>query len=408
MSITVHPAVPLRAGCSPVVTNGTLPLRDPFLPLPLPGIYGIVYGTKGAIAASQGMRTTLRHLSTALFVVVAASVAAGQTTSGPEPMAPQASSSVPTLPSASSPASAVPDDPVHSTTSAVPQSVQPLLAFRDSEVKFSLPELMSLLRDHRHEGWVLAAYPDPKTGRPLIGAGFSLDLPEREHPQSDPLNPHPFVEPSSAELWQAAGLDPERLEQILDEYKHNLTVWRMQRYRRRIWSLEPEISDDDATQLLRVAAIQAVENARAYCRNFDQLTGPQQMALSQLVYQMGVNLERFGNFLSLINNDPVAVSPLDTPSSGDTDYWQAVQHSLMQSQWARLYRVRAVSVIAMLDPQYLEDPAASEHRVAAVLRPVVHRRGRRSAAALRAAAYRRHDAQTVARKTSGARGKQKV
>jgi hypothetical protein len=59
-----------------------------------------------------------------------------------------------------------------------------------------------------------AAYPDLKTGHPLIGAGFNLDLPAREHPQRDPFNPHPFLEPSSAELWQAAGLDPERLRTI--------------------------------------------------------------------------------------------------------------------------------------------------------------------------------------------------
>ena len=62
---------------------------------------------------------------------------------------------------------------------------------------------------------MLAAYPDPRTGQPLIGAGFSLDLPERAHPQPDPLNPHPFLEPSSADLWQAAGFDPARLDDIL-------------------------------------------------------------------------------------------------------------------------------------------------------------------------------------------------
>ena len=76
-----------------------------------------------------------------------------------------------------------------------------LEGFRDSDVKFDLNELLDLLRDHRHEGWVLAAYPDPKTGQPLIGAGFSLDLPARAHPQLDPLNPHPFLEPSSAEIF---------------------------------------------------------------------------------------------------------------------------------------------------------------------------------------------------------------
>ena len=60
----------------------------------------------------------------------------------------------------------------------------------------------------------------PIRGRaqPLIGAGFSLDLPEREHPQLDPMNPHPFLEPSSADLWQAAGFDPARLDGILQVF----------------------------------------------------------------------------------------------------------------------------------------------------------------------------------------------
>ncbi len=92
--------------------------------------------------------------------------------------------------------------------SAMTPATEALIAFKDSEVKFSVEELMDILTDKRHEGWVLAAYPDPKTSRPLIGAGFTLDLEAREHPQPDPKNPHPFYEPSSAELWQAAGLEP--------------------------------------------------------------------------------------------------------------------------------------------------------------------------------------------------------
>ena len=145
----------------------------------------------------------------------------------------------------------------------------------------------------------------------------------------------------------------------------------MKRYRRRIWSLAPQITDDEANSLLRIAAIQAIENARAYCRNFDQLTGSQQMAVSQLVYQMGVNLSEFGRFLNLMNNEPVAVSALADPAVDNSDPWKSVQQSLIQSQWARLYRVRAVSVIAMLDPRYPDDPAGSEpvsytHLIAAI------------------------------------------
>ena len=85
---------------------------------------------------------------------------------------------------------------------------------------------MNTLRDSRHESWVLAAYPDPKTSRPLIGAGFSLDVQATEHPQNDPLNPHTFLEPSSAQLWQAAGLDSERLQAILDRYDRDLKAWK--------------------------------------------------------------------------------------------------------------------------------------------------------------------------------------
>ena len=64
--------------------------------------------------------------------------------------------------------------------------LQPLLDFQDSDIKFSLRSLMDILRDHQHEGWVLAAYPDPNTHRPLIGAGFSLDVQATVHPKPIP------------------------------------------------------------------------------------------------------------------------------------------------------------------------------------------------------------------------------
>lgn len=282
----------------------------------------------------------------------------------------------PPLPSAESMTSTAAAIPVPSSVPAV----QLFSDLRASEIKFDLNELLEVLRDRRHEGWVLAAYPDPKTGRPLIGAGFSLDLPAREHAQRDPLNPHPFLEPASADLWQAAGLEPARLDHILSRYQDRLATWDKRRYRNRIRELEPEISDAEATMLLRVAAIQAVYNARAYCRNFDLLTGPQQMALSQLVYQMGVNLEEFSQFLNLINNDGNNSPTLRTVDTADPEYWKNVQQSLIQSQWARLYRTRAVAVIAMLDPRYSDNPSVAERRVGAILRPaVVHRhRGRAS------------------------------
>jgi hypothetical protein len=285
------------------------------------------------------------------------------------------------IPPASAP-SVSSDAPAIQVPVTMSPAVQLLGSFQPTDIKFDIEDLIDVLRDRRHEGWVLAAYPDPKTGRPLIGAGFSLDLPAREHPQHDLLNPHPFLEPSSAELWSAAGLDSQKLQQILADYQARLDAWSTKKYRSQIKTLAPQISDGDATQLVRVAAIQAINNAKAYCRNFDQLSGSQQMALSQLVYQMGVNLEEFSQFLGLINTDSLPAPAVRNVSVEDAAYWKSVQQSLEQSQWARLYRTRAISVIAMLDPRYSENPTMAERRVGATLRPtVVHRRGGRSGAA---------------------------
>ena len=263
-------------------------------------------------------------------------------------------------------------------TPRVSSPLQPLLDFKDSDIKFNLRSLMSTLRDSEHEGWVLAVYPDPKTSRPLIGAGFSLDLPVREHPQTDPLNPTPFLEPSSAQLWQAAGLDSQRLQTILNQFDQDLAAWSKRNFQRKIRThdLTPDLTDREATQLLRVSAIQAVHNARAYCREFDQLTGPQQMALSQLVFQMGVNLEEFTHFLGAINDDPAFRDASLLPGETETgaQHWKNVQSMLIQSDWARRYSTRAVAVIAMFDPNYDNDPWAAERKVRAQVHPYHHRR----------------------------------
>jgi len=301
--------------------------------------------------------------------------------------------------------------------SAASPAVQALLAFKDSDVKFSVSHLMEILQDKRHEGWVLAAYPDPKTSRPLIGAGFSLDLPAREHPQLDLLNPNLFFEPSSAELWRAAGLDATRLTQVLDEFQERLNNSGARMFRRNIRNLQPQITDEDANKLLRIAIVQSIVNARAYCRNFDELTASQQMAMSQLVYQMGVNLEQFTQFRALINHDE-ALDNSDVPVRQDVAlqstavsgaaYWKAVQLSLIQSQWARLYRARAIAVVAMLDPQYADSPTAAERRVSAVLRPaVVHRKKVRAKASTRLVASRRKGSHAPRGKASRAAGKKK-
>ena len=298
-------------------------------------------------------------------------------------------------------------------TSDSGNQTQALLDFKDSDIKFSLDRLMDILRDHQHEGWVLAAYPDPNTRRPLIGAGFSLDVQATPHPQLDPLNPHSFVEPSSAQLWQAAGLAPDRLRQILDQFERDANRWTAKQYRRKVirHTLTPELTEEEATRLLRISSIQAVYNANGYCRCFDQLTGPQQMALTQLVFQMGTNLEAFVGFLGTLNDENGfrELPLLDGYMETDAEHWRTVENTLIDSQWARRYTVRAATVIAMFDPDYYQEPAAAQHRVEAILHPPVEYRPKlRSSATLRVASYSKHSARSHGRKAAHSQVKRKL
>ncbi len=291
-----------------------------------------------------------------------------------------------------------------SSRPAVEDRSQELLNFKDADIKFSLRDLMELLRDHQHEGWVLAAYPDPNTGHPLIGAGFSLDVPAVDHPQVDRFNPHSFIEPSSAQLWQAAGLSPVRLQQILDQFDRNQKAWSAKTYRRKIVRrrLTPQLTNEEAMRLLRISAIQAVYNARAYCRGFDRLSGPQQMALTQLVFQMGTNLEQFVQFLDTLNDEDNRreLARLDGYMLTDEGHWKLVQETLMDSQWARRYSVRAATVIAMFDPEYLQAPGLAEGRVMAVIHPPVWLAPKeRSTVTLRRVNYSKRTSKARGRKT---------
>lgn len=47
-------------------------------------------------------------------------------------------------------------------TEAGSPAVRMLEDFKRSDIRFNLDDLLDILRDHRHEGWVLAAYPDPR------------------------------------------------------------------------------------------------------------------------------------------------------------------------------------------------------------------------------------------------------
>ncbi len=221
---------------------------------------------------------------------------------------------------------------------------------------------MSILRDSRHEGWVKTAYPDPTTGRPLIGGGFSLDLCAVEHVQTNPRNPHSFLEPSSAQLWQAAGLDLAHLNEILDRFDRRVELYGKQELRRKVRAneLPPDITEAEATRLLRISALQAVHNARAYSINFDRMSASQQMALSQLVYQMGVNLEEFVDFLTAINS--YFPDSKKNPEIEKVD-WKAAQRSLIESDWARRYSNRAIAVIAMFNPSYNSRPRQALRQV---------------------------------------------
>jgi hypothetical protein len=292
-----------------------------------------------------------------------------------------------------------------SSSASLDDGLPRLLGFKDSDIKFRLGSLMETLRDHQHEGWVLAAYPDPNTRRPLIGAGFSLDVQATDHPQRDPFNHHPFVEPSSAQLWQAAGLAPQRLQQILDQFDHDSARWSTKQFRHKVirHTLTPQLTEEEATRLLRISAIQSIYNAKAYCRGFDQLTASQQMALSQLVFQMGTNLEQFVEFLGALNDEHGAreLARLDGFIETDAQHWRTVQRSLIDSQWARRYTVRASTVIAMFDPDYEQKPEAAEQRVEAVLRPPVeHVHRTRPATTLRVASYSRRSVKAHGKKAA--------
>jgi hypothetical protein len=170
------------------------------------------------------------------------------------------------------------------------------------------------------------------------------------------------------------------------------------------------LTEEEATRLLRISAIQAIVNAKAYCRDFDQLTAPQQMALSQLVFQMGVNLEEFVQFLGVLNGNPTSGDPPQPTAATETevDHWNAVQRTLIESQWARRYSRRASTVIAMFDPEYVQDPDGAEQRIAATLRPppAKHHRKAPPAASLRAA--NESHGKAPGKKTSGSQHKRKL
>jgi hypothetical protein len=282
-----------------------------------------------------------------------------------------------------------------------------MFSFNEKDVKFPINDLMTTLKDNHHEGKVLTAYPDPATYLPLIYAGNSLGIPEPEalppHKQPDANNPVQFIEPSSETLWLASGLSIEKLRAIRsqceerwaamyeatrknpkfrhsceEKVKHQARQEFLKRIRSGEWA--PDITEGEGDRFLRTAIIQAVHNAKAYYpeEKFNELTAAQQMALTEMVYQMGVNLEEFTTFLNKLNGNQLRVpkpSAEHAQEAGDIstgDYWKDLQKALGHSKWARHEsRMRAIKVIAKLDPHYdFDHPQEAEHRVITLLQGV--------------------------------------
>ena len=192
-----------------------------------------------------------------------------------------------------------------------------------------------------------------------------------------------------------------------------MAVWSAKTYRRKIvhHTLTPQLTEEEATQLLRISALQAIYNARAYCQGFDRLTGSQQMALSQLVFQMGTNLQQFVQFLDALNDNGNAreLARLDGYMESYREHWKTVQGTLIDSQWARRYSGRATAVIAMFDPEYSQGPNAAEQRIEATLRPPAPPRPRsRSTATLRVASYSKRSTRTHGKKAHSPQTKRKL
>jgi hypothetical protein len=135
------------------------------------------------------------------------------------------------------------------------------------------------------------------------------------------------------------------------------------------------------------------------------------MALSQLVFQMGTNLEQFVQFLDALNDNDNAreLAQLDGYMESYPEHWKTVEGTLIDSQWARRYSGRAAAVIAMFDPEYSRGPNEAEQRIEATLRPPASPRPRsRSTATLRVASYSKRSSRTHGKKAHSPQTKRKL
>ncbi len=77
-----------------------------------------------------------------------------------------------------------------------------------------------------------------------------------------------------------------------------------------------------------------------------------------------------------------------------------MQSTLIQSQWARRYTSRAVSVIAMFDPDYAQNPQEAERKVLAQIRPkATHHRKKARVRSAKADGNDAHAAKITGQKT---------
>jgi GH24 family phage-related lysozyme (muramidase) len=232
--------------------------------------------------------------------------------------------------------------------------------FKHSAIKFRLESLMAGLSEK--EGWMSIAYPDSSAkGIPTIGMGFNLSIEGRPRDDADPYQNGgwPRKDPSAQELWKIAGLPEEKLKDVMANFEERNKRWHgRQAAFKFLDHFEHDITRHEAHKLLYVSARQAVYNAMAYAKDFPDMNGAQQMAMAQIVYQMGTKLEGFKDFLGEINN----TSYHQQPELAEA-HWRAVQSELIKSDWYRNHTTRATKVIAMFDPQYRADAKKAQKNV---------------------------------------------
>ena len=169
--------------CNSPCPSDTVARQEPGTQSGIQTVGELRYSVGGMIARHK-FRGVLCSPALALLVACAAASSPAAAQSG-APAVPRLSARAETSPTASIRTAKRhvenPDGLLPLPAAGVPIGLEPFFDLGNSDIKFSFARLTEILRDKKHEGWVLAAYPDPKTSDPLIGAGFTLSLPARQH-----------------------------------------------------------------------------------------------------------------------------------------------------------------------------------------------------------------------------------